>query len=148
MLSGEAYAGRLWGEADGAFPPPHKQHTSASSFTPQPTAHDTSCGGWASSPATTPWQLWHQAVWISSGPTHSTSLALHGVHLWLERNAVGSWQFCPLVGLIWMTLITVRKTLQHSHAIHWAQTLRSAQVLITVVIWCLFLMQNIKQGAF
>lgn len=33
---------KLWEETDGAFPPPHKQHTSSSSFTPEPTAPDTS----------------------------------------------------------------------------------------------------------
>ncbi len=33
---------KLREETDGAFQPPHKQHTSSSSFTPEPTAPDTS----------------------------------------------------------------------------------------------------------
>lgn len=105
-LSAEAFTGQLWVETDGPFPPPHKQHTSTSSFTRnlQRLTPPVVAG---------PPQLRVQPDSSDKRRFELTPARSHYMLLWLERIAVCTWQFCPLAGLIWMTLIMVRRTLQH-----------------------------------
>jgi len=101
--SAEAFTGQLWVETDGVFSPPHKQHTSTSSFTRnlQRLTPPVVAG---------PPRLRVQPDSSDKRRFELTPARLHYMLLWLERIAVCTWQLCPLSGLIWMTLIMVRRT--------------------------------------